>query len=630
MDPDLVAPDWKEKYSDRLCSAEQAVRRIRPGSRVFIGSGCAEPRHLLRALTSLANEFPDTELLNLLTMSVSPYAEEQYADSFRLNAFFIGDNVREAVWKGRADYSPIFLSELPALFKSGQVHLDAALVQVTPPDRHGYCSLGISVDVSKAAIESAEYVIAQVNPHMPRTQGDTFVRIDKLDALVFHSEPLLEPEPSMRDEVSKAIGRNISRLIEDGSTIQVGIGAIPDAVLAELSGHRDLGVHTEMLSDGVMELIEKGVLTNAKKTIHRGKVIASFCMGSRRLYEFVDDNPMFEFHPSEYTNNPLIISQNHKMVAINAALQIDLTGQVCSDSLGHRFYSGIGGQMDFMRGAAMAREGKPIIALPATADGGKKSRIVPVLDAGAGVVTTRGDVHYVVTEFGTAYLHGKSIRERALSLICIAHPAFRNWLLEEAKRLGYIYPDQLIPDAVYPAQYERREKFGELEILFRPVQPTDEDGIKRLFYRMSERSRYLRFFTSPRRMPHTWAQRFACVDYGRDMALVGVTATEGSSNEIVALAQYTIDYRSGMAEAAIMVADEYQGQGIGKFLFDYLVQIARENGVKGFFADVLAQNRAMLNLLARSGYKAHMEQDGSELHLWCRFDEKSDPAGKSK
>jgi GNAT superfamily N-acetyltransferase len=496
---------------------------------------------------------------------------------------------------------------------------------VTPPDRYGYCSLGISVDISLAAIEAADHVIAQVNPAMPRTHGDTFVPVSWLDSMVLHEEPLLELPKSGASPECGAIGGHIARLIEDGSTLQVGIGAIPDAVLSELGSHRDLGVHTEMLSDGVMELIRSGVVTNEKKSIHKGKVIASFCMGSRKLYEFIDDNPMFELHPSDYTNDPVIIAKNSRMVAINSAIQVDLTGQVCSDSIGYRLYSGIGGQVDFTRGAAMAKGGKPVIALPSTADGGAVSRIVSHLDEGAGVVTTRGDVHYVVTEHGVAYLHGRSIRDRALSLIEIAHPKYRESLLAEAKEKGFVYPDQeLASEAIYPVEHERWQEFeGGLRVFFRPVRAADEQGIQRLFHSLSSRSRYLRFFTAMTALPHRRAQKMTLCDPACDMGIVGILPIEDdheAHEEVIAAAQYVVERRSGMAEAALMVADEYHGRGIGTFLVKHLIQVARASGIKGFRADVLAENKAMLRVFLKSGYDTHLEARREAYHLELTFD----------
>jgi acyl-CoA hydrolase len=388
------------------------------------------------ALTAHADSLMDTEIVHILTLGHAPYSEARFEKQFHHNAFFIGANVREAVNACRADYTPIFLSELPALFRSGQLPLDVALIMVSPPDAHGYCSLGVSVDVVKAAVENAGFVIAEVNCRMPRTLGDSFLHVSRIDAFVESDSPLLELPPPKQTDVTRRIGQHVADLIENGSTLQMGIGAIPDAVLACLTDKEDLGVHTEMFSDGILPLVDAGVVTGRAKTLYPGKIISSFCMGTRTLYDFVDNNPAIEFHPTEVVNDPFVIAQNDKMVAINAAIEVDLTGQVCADSIGERFYSGIGGQVDFLRGAARSRGGKPIIALPSTAtlcDGALISRIVSNLKPGAGVVTSRGDVHYVVTEWGVASLHGKSIRERARALIAIAHPDFREALQAAAQ-----------------------------------------------------------------------------------------------------------------------------------------------------------------------------------------------------
>jgi acyl-CoA hydrolase/GNAT superfamily N-acetyltransferase len=555
----------------------------------------------------------------------------EMAPHFRHMAYFTGGNAREAVNDGRAEYIPIYLYEIGNLVLEGFYDVDAVLCNLSPPDEHGFCSFGVGVDVTKPAAEKAKYVIAQVNPQVPRTLGDSFIHVRKLTHIVEVDEPLKEmPGAGYVSEKSMKIGGYIAGLIEDGSTMQMGIGEIPDAVLASLGGHKDLGVHTEMFSDGVMELIKEGVITNEKKTIHKGKVIASFSMGSRELYEFIDENPMFEMHPSEYTNNPFVIARNARMVAINSALQIDLTGQICSDSLGYKFYSGIGGQVDFIRGSAMSKGGKPIIAVPSTAEDGKVSRIVPNLEEGSGVVTTRGDVHFVATEHGVAYLHGKSIRDRAMSLIQIAHPRFRDSLLQAAKERGFVYPDQqLVSTAVYPARYERREEFEKgLKIFFRPVRPDDERGIQRLFHRLSPQSRYYRFFTAMTAFPHRKAQEMAVVDYAGDMAIVGILPMKEEheeQKEIVAAAQYMVSGRSGFAEVAVMVSDEYHNRGIGSFLIRYLIQIARENGIKGFIADVLAQNKAMLRVFLKSGYDIHLEQDEGDYHLSFDFEKPGEP-----
>ena len=383
---------WQDIYTKRLMSARKAIGKIHSGCRIFLGSGCAEPQHLLYELVKqggTTDRLHDVEIVHILTVGNAPHAEQRFTRHFRHNSLFVGSGVRNAVYEGVADYTPIFLSEIPAMLRSGRMPLDVALLQVSPPDRFGFCSFGISVEAHKAAADAAELVIAQVNPLMPRTLGDTFIHVSELDCIVEYEEELIEVPPSPADEVSKSIARHISRLVEDGSTIQFGIGKIPNAVLHYLADKKDIGVHTEMISDGIIDLIESGVVTNSKKSFHPGKILAAYCIGTRRLYDYVDNNPMFEFHPTDYNSWPINIAKNRKMVAINTALEVDLTGQVCAGSLGYRIYSGIGGQADFMRGAALAQEGKPIIALPSTAKSGTVSRIVPHLTEGAGVVTTR-------------------------------------------------------------------------------------------------------------------------------------------------------------------------------------------------------------------------------------------------
>ncbi len=617
--------EWRELYDRRRRSAAEALEPIRPASRIFIGGAGAEPRHLVAALTARAQKLPDCELVTMLNAQLPAYASPQYAESFRLNAFYIPDQLRQTVMQGAADYTPILLSEVPGLFKSGRMRLDAALVQVSPPDAHGLCSLGIGVDISMAAIESAAYVVAQVNRNMPRTHGDTFVPAVRFHAVVEHDEELVQWDAGHCGPACRAIGQNISRLIEDGSTLQIGMGAIAESVLLQLGSHRDLGVHTEMFSDALMELVKQGVITNARKTLHRGKVIAAFCMGSPELYAFVDDNPMFEFHPADYTNNRRVIASNDKMVSINSAALIDLTGQVSNYSIGYQPYGGLGGQVDFSRGAALSGGGKPIVALPSTSEDGEKSSIVPFIPEGTGVVTTRGDVHYVVSEYGIAFLHGKSMRERALSLIQIAHPKFRDWLMDEAKKRQLVYQDQVLKsEAVYPARYELRKEMGGLEIFFRPVKATDEKGLQRLIYRMSAESRYLRFFERLSRFPHRKAQELTAVDYHDDMAIVGIVEQEGEE-QIIAAGHYMVAPRTGMAEVAFMVADEYHNRKIATFLLKYLIQIARENGVKGFFADVLLQNKAMVKVFLKCGFEVQIEDLDGEYRVTFTFDK---PAAK--
>lgn len=408
-------------------SAAQAVNVIKSGDRVFIHGVAAAPQVLIQAMTDRAADLRNVEIVHLHTEGIAPYAEPELADSFRVNAFFVGSNVRSAVREGRGDYIPVFLSEIPALFRKNILPLDVAMIHVSPPDKHGFCSLGISVDIAKAAVETAKYVIAQVNPHMPRTLGDGLVNVKDIDAFVDVNEPLLEAKPPILTDVDKKIGSNIAELIEDGATLQMGIGSIPNAVLSALTGHRDLGVHTEMFSDGLIGLVEAGVVNGVRKLKHPGKIVAGFAMGTQRLYDFIDDNPQVLMLDIAYVNDTSVIRRNPKVTAINSAIEVDLTGQVCADSIGTLLYSGVGGQMDFIRGASLSEGGKPIIALPSTTARGE-SKIVPFLHEGAGVVTTRAHVHYIVTEYGVANLYGKNLHQRATDLINIAHPDHRDAL----------------------------------------------------------------------------------------------------------------------------------------------------------------------------------------------------------
>jgi len=622
-----IVGNWRKCYSERQMSAKDALMKIRSGSRIFLSPGCGEPQHLLEELVKLGGttgRLNDVEIVHMLTVGPAPHAQKQYDRNFRHNSLFVGPGVRSAVYEGVADYTPIFLSEIPDLFRSGRMYLDTALIQVTPPDNFGFCSLGVSVEAVKAAAEAAQLVIAQVNPQMPRTLGDSFIHIEELDIIVEHDEPLLEVPPSQPDDIAMAIARHATRLVENGSTIQVGIGKIPNAILYGLADKRDLGVHTEMFSDGLIDLIESGVVNNSKKTFHQGKILATFCIGTRRLYDYIDNNPMFEFHPVDYNSSPINIAKNEKMVAINTALEVDITGQVCADSLGYRIYSGIGGQADFIRGAALAPRGKPIIALPATAQDGKVSRIVPHLSEGSGVVTTRGDVHYVVTEYGVAYLHGKSLRERAVALIQIAHPRFREWLLTEAKARKYLFEDEIIPEgAIYPVEMEHTERFGDIEVFFRPAKASDERLFQEYLYHLSERSVYLRFFQIRKAFPHNVAQESVAVDYKETLSIVGTLGTSDTS-PIIAAAHWMLDVDENMAEVAFSVADEYQRKGIGTHLFRFFMRVAKERGIRGFRATVLAGNPAMIRVFQKSGCLLHTEYDSGVISLALRFDEKAE------
>jgi 4-hydroxybutyrate CoA-transferase len=428
----------QELFRHRITTPEAAVEVIQPGMRVFLTGNCSVPQQLLRALVAAAPSLHDVEIVQVLTIGPADYVEPGMERHLRVNTLFISDNVRQAVNEGRADFTPCFLSEIPGLFTRGLLPVDVALVHVSPPDEHGFCSFGIEVGITKPAAQSAKVIIAEVNEQMPRTLGDSFIHLSKIDHIVPVNYRLPEVQMAASDETAQRIAQHIAGMIPDGATLQTGIGAIPDAVLRLLVHHRHLGIHTELFSDGIVDLIERGVLTGERKTLHPGKVIAGFMLGTQRLYSFVHDNPIIELHPTDYTNDPFIIAQNARMVAINSAIEVDLTGQVCADSIGPRLYSGVGGQLDFIYGASRSRGGLPIIALPATALGGRVSRIVPLLKTGAGVTTTRNHVRFVVTEYGVADLYGKTIRQRAQALINVAAPEFREELSRAAHELKFL------------------------------------------------------------------------------------------------------------------------------------------------------------------------------------------------
>lgn len=614
---------WKEKHRSCLATAEEAVKRISPGQRIFIGTGVAEPLELVSALTKRAMELPDTEILHLLTFGDAPYAHRELTQYFRVNSFFIAENVRDIIQEGLGDYTPVFLSDIPRLFDSGQLPLDVALIHVSPPDEHGMCSLGVSVDIVRSAAENASLVIAQVNPNMPRTHGNSFIHVYDIDILVPTEAHILEVPPADVTDTTRQIAEYVAGLVEDGCTLEFGIGRIPQALLGFLKGKKDLGVHTEMVTDGIIDLIESGAVTGARKTLDRGKVVASFALGTKRLYDYLDNNPTFAFHPTEYVNDPFIIRQQNKMVAVNTALEVDLTGQICADSIGSKFFSGVGGQVDFNRGAAKSRGGKAIIALPSTAKGGSVSRIMTHLSEGAGVVTTRAGVHYVVTEYGVAYLHGKSIQERALALISIAHPKFRADLLREAIQAKYLAAELADKEGkILVGPKELRTTYlvndGTL-VNFRPIHPTDEPRMRELFYKLSEATIYYRFMGYQKRVSRQQIQDFVYIDHRNDVTILG-TMPEAHGEEIIAVGSYYLDQKSNLAEVAFTVGDSWQNKGIGTFLLNYLIRIARRHGIRGFTAEVLRDNKAMQAVINKSNCKIRSKFTGNVLSYEMDFE----------
>ncbi len=596
----------RDSNPDKFADEAEVFSRIRRGDRIFVGTGCGEPQYLVRSLAHYVESNPKaffgTEIIHVLTLGVAPYADARFQSNFRHNSFFVGPNTRGPVNEGVADYTPIFLSQVPGLFDRRFISIDVALIQTSLPDRHGFLNLGVSVDIVKAAARSATLVIAQMNRNMPRVHGDGFIHVDDVDFLVHHDEPLLEYDTGLPDEIAARIGRHVARIVQDGDTIQVGYGRVPNAITAALGRKKHLGIHTELLTDGLVDLIRRGVVDNSRKPINRGKTVAAFSMAHRDVYAFIDENPSIEFRTIDYTNSPLVIAQHRNMTAINTTLQIDLTGQASAESIGGSLFSGIGGQADFMRGAVLAPGGKSILALQSTAKHGTVSRIVPVLSEGAGVTLNRGDVHYVVTEYGMAHVHGKSIRERAMDLISIAHPDFRPWLIEEARRRRLIYHDQEFlagERGEYPEHLETRKTARSgIPVFLRPVRISDEGLLKDFFYSLSDRSMYRRFLTPTVEMSHERLQEFVIIDYTKEMIILAVVEENGRE-AVAGLGEYYLEEDGLRANVAFAVGDQYQNRGIGTELLRYLIQIARKQGLIGLTAEVLKENEPMVRVFEK-------------------------------
>ncbi len=621
----------------KIVSAEKAISKIKKGSRILIGSGSGEPAHLIRALVNDQNLY-DIILYQMLSWSLANYVDDDsFLKRFSLKLFFISSNMRRAAFQGKIDYIPAYISKIPNLFKNKQIDLDVALIQVTPPDEFGYCSLGISVDITRSGMENSRLVIAQVNPKMPRTFGATFVHVDEIDYLVWHEEPLvqaLRSGESRKTEITERIGHYVSRLVDDGSTLQIGFGFLPLSILRFLDHKKDLGVHTQLITDAFLPLFKKGVITNRKKTLLPGMAVTSMCMGSEKIFRYVDNNPAFYFRSSDFVNDPLQIARNDHMVSISSALEIDLTGQVCSDSVGSLIYSGIGDQVDFIRGCAMSKGGISIIALPSTAKNGTVSRIVPSLSEGAGVATTRGDVDFIVTEYGIAELQGKSIYQRVMELVQIAHPKFRAELIDSAKQHHYIFSDQLPPsqqDLLFIESYKSTLKLRKGKVLeVRPLLPSDEFTFRNFFYSLQEHTIYLRFFYDMKIFSHEVLQReWSKVDYRKNLSLIGLIKTDGHK-EIKAIGSYA-QGKHDCAELAFVVNEEYQGMGICSYLLQCLEKIAVENGYRKFAATVMKENAAMIKVLKRRYPNAKIsETETDEYRLIMEFSDNVKPPDPSQ
>jgi len=605
----------KETCPEKLLTPEASVKKIHNGSRVFLGTGCGEPQRLIKAMVEDLS-IQDIIIYQMLSSTLSQYVnDENFLSRFSIKLFFISVLMRQSAFEGKIDYIPVYLSQIPQIFENHEIGLDVALIQVCPPDIHGYCSLGISVDITLSGMKNADMVIAQVNPQMPRTWGDSVVHIDDIDFLVEFEEPLLESLPETKNQqVVERIGHYVNMLVDDGSTLQIGFGHLPDAILPYLADKKDLGIHTQVITDGLLPLFKDKIITNRKKNYLPDRVVATLCMGSKALYDYVDNNPMFYFKSSDFVNDPNVIAKNDNFISISSALEVDLTGQVCSDSKGYLFYSGIGDQVDFIRGSSMSKGGFSIIIIPSTAQNGSISRIVPHLSEGAGVATTRGDIDIIVTEYGIAEMGRKSIFQRVMELAQIAHPKFRKELIRQAKKRHYIFPDQLPPtsqDLLFLDSYHYSMKLANgKRVEFRPLLPSDEFESRHFFYSLQEDSIYYRFFNkrkvfSRKMLQQQWAE----VDYRRNMTLIGLMQL-GKRKQIVAIGSYA-EIGNDSAEVAFLVKERLHGMGIASFLLESLETIAKENNYKEFVATVLAENRKMLKVFQKRYPDVKLIRSGS-------------------
>ncbi|MGH6917024.1 MAG: GNAT family N-acetyltransferase [Geminicoccaceae bacterium] len=604
----------------KLVSAEQAVAGIRPGEQLFVGTACATPRTLMAALERRQPPPPDVACYHFLTNGAIPTDGDTVKTNYQHYSFFVGSDNRRAVAQGKADYIPISIAQVTALLQNRRIALDTALIQVSRPDRYGYVSLGVSVDIVHAAVGNAKTILAEINPNMPRTMGETFLHVDGIDRFVWVDVPVIEYLHEPADEVGGQIARYIAGIIGDGATLQVGMGRIPNEAMRHLENRRDLGIHSDVITDSIVPLVEQGVITGKRKSVHQGQIVASFCIGSRRLYQLIDGNPLFSFHPIEYVCDPVVMARNRHLVSITQAFAVDLTGQVCADQFEGEFYSGVAAQPDFLRAAALSEGGKPIICLPSTTGDDSQSRIRPLLHEGEGVCIARSDVHYVITEYGIAYLFGRSIRERALALIEIAHPKFRPWLLDEAKRLGYVRPEQSLESSVsYPIEEERRVvlKNGQA-VLLRPARASDAKSLQGLFYDLPEDDVYTRFFQRLKSLTRHEAERFCNVNYDTEVAFLAVVG-DREDETVVGSACYFVNPSTNMAEVAYMIVPQWQSTGLGAALQQRLIEYARSRGLLGFTAEILASNAKMITLAKRACDHVSIHRDGDTLEVTMRF-----------
>ncbi len=620
-----ISSYWADKYIENLRTAREALSLIRAGQRVFIGSSCGEPQHLVRELSEVSDYFKDIEIIRLLTLETTPLtliANQTKDQSLNIRSFYLGSAKPNVISRNKRFITPINLSAVPRLFKSRLLPIHVALIQTCPPDDFGWMSLGVSVDITLAAALSADLVIAQVNFNMPRVLGRSFIHVNDVDVFVEHDEALLTIGETPELDAANNIGRLVARLIEDGSTIEIGLGATHQATLLTLAEKNDLGIHTQYLTNDIMHLFSKGVITNRKKGFNEGKLVASSAIGTEELYEFMNDNPAIEFHPSDYVNDPAIIARHNKMVSISVAMTIDLTGQVAADALPYNHFSGVTGMLDFIRGAVQSKGGKSILVLPATSAQGEKSRIVPILDDAA-IVVPRGDVHYVVTEYGAVNLFGKSLQERTMAMISIAHPDFRDELFYEAKEMGLLGAERTLSESihgVYPIHLEEIIEIDGEQVAVRPAKPVDERRIQEHFYNLDKDDVVARFFHEKTSFVHDDVEGVSLIDYINDLTILAVVGEFGFGR-VIGIGECLRDPATNIAEVAFSISKPYQKKGVGKILLHKLASAARENGIAGLIAYTSVHNKGMLKLFETLPYKPNSFFDGDVLVLSCRFDE---------
>lgn len=616
---------WADSYVEKRCSAEKAIKTIRQGQRVFIGSACGEPQHLVAVLADNAIKFSGLEIVRMMSMESAPLTEianRTLDDSLNIRNIYLGSATVDTLAKNRRFITPMNMSDVPVLFKSRKMPINVALIQVSPPDDFGWMSLGVSVDVTQAAAYSAGAVIAQVNPKMPRIMGHSFIHVNDVDHIVEYEEDLLVIEPPVQSEVAEKIGKNISRLIEDGSTLQVGLDAASQATVQALIDKNDLGLHSQYLTVDVMHLYAKGIINNRKKGFNDGKLVASAAVGTHNLYEFLHDNPGIEFYPSDYVNDPFIIAQHNKMVSMNVARSIDLMGQVTAEAAAQTLYAGVSGIPDFVRGARRSKGGRSIIFLPSTTPDGKKSTIIPMTESVA-VVVPRGDVHWVATEYGIANIFGKSLQERVMALISIAHPDFRDELLEVAKDMDMIGKERSLGEAVravYPVGLEDTIERDGNKITIRPAKPADERRIQEHYYTLEKKDVFSRFFHDKKSFSRSDMENKSHIDYIKDLTLIGVVGEIGF-DEVIAVGEYLLVVESNMAEVAFSVSTEYQGKGLGSIFLYKLAEAARSNGISGLMAYTVPSNKAMINLFKKLPYRVKTVFEDDAIVLSCKFNE---------